>query len=160
MRSIKVAAVVAAAQCAAGFAMAQTTTSKTDSGHHYQGGPKTEVPHARDEEADNRHGDKIKSSARIPRWPENRSAAQDGKVTPSYRRALYPEGLVPIRAGMNLDGDVREIWHAVEPRLVEGRVARMIRYHRGHNGDVARTDAPEMQITDAIPVHFQSFPNA
>jgi hypothetical protein len=45
MRLMKIAAIALAAQFASGIALAQSDKSKTESGHHYQGGPKTEVPH-------------------------------------------------------------------------------------------------------------------
>lgn len=41
----KIAAIAIAAQFASGIALAQSDKSKIGSGHHYQGGPKTEVPH-------------------------------------------------------------------------------------------------------------------
>lgn len=45
MRVLTIATIAFAAQFAAGVALAQSDKSKTESGHHYQGGPKTEVPH-------------------------------------------------------------------------------------------------------------------
>jgi hypothetical protein len=46
MGLMKIFTAAFAAQFAtAGVALAQSDKSKTESGHHYQGGPKTEVPH-------------------------------------------------------------------------------------------------------------------
>ena len=45
MRIAKILAIAVAVQLASGIALAQSDKSKTESGHHYQGGPKTEVPH-------------------------------------------------------------------------------------------------------------------
>ena len=45
MRIAKIVAIALATQFASGMALAQTETPKAASGHHYQGGPKTTVPH-------------------------------------------------------------------------------------------------------------------
>lgn len=45
MRIAKILAIVVAAQLGSGMALAQSDKEKPASGHHYQGGPKTVVPH-------------------------------------------------------------------------------------------------------------------
>ena len=45
MRIAKFLIVAAVMQLAPGIAVAQSDKAKPEGGHHYQGGPKTEVPH-------------------------------------------------------------------------------------------------------------------
>ena len=46
MRLLKILGVAVALQLVAAPAMAQTTSDKNENAHHYQGGPKTVVPHS------------------------------------------------------------------------------------------------------------------
>jgi hypothetical protein len=46
MRLLKMLGVAVALQLVAAPAMAQVTSDKNESAHHYQGGPKTVVPHS------------------------------------------------------------------------------------------------------------------